>query len=140
MNITGIIVTDGDPTDNSGTSQLSFTGNVIGYPMSQLPQEPQFEGLHEKTGTFILAPGFHLGFGGSFSMLSGAIAGNGIELWGNAGGTINGSIINYSSTPMMLSGNADLFFNRSGLDEVPAGFVPRIVMVYDPSSYVESAI
>ena len=96
VNITGIIVTDGDPSDNSGASQLSFSGNVMGYPVSQLPQESQFEGLHEKTGTFILAPGFHLSFGGSFSMLSGAIAGNGIELHGNAGGTINGSMINYS--------------------------------------------
>ncbi len=140
VNITGIIVTDGNPDDNSGTNRLSFSGDITGYPISQLPQEPQFEGLQQKTGTFILAPGFHLGFGGSFTTLSGAIAGNGIELSGNAGGTVEGSIINYSSAPMTLSGNSDLFFNRSGLTEVPAGFVPRIVVVYDPSSYVEPAL
>ncbi len=140
VNITGIIVTDGNPDDNSGTNRLAFTGDITSYPVSQLPQEPQFAGLQEKTGTFILAPGFHLSFGGSFAVLSGAIAGNGIELSGNAGGTIDGSIINYSSTPMMLSGNSDLFFNRSGLTDVPAGFVPRIVVVYDPSSYMEPSL
>jgi hypothetical protein len=137
VDITGIIVTDGDPTDNSAENRLTFTGNVTGHPITQLPQQPQFQGLHDKTGTFILAPGFKVGFGGTFSTLSGAIAANGIELWGNAGGTINGSIVNYSDTQMTLQGNTDLYFNRSGLVEIPAGFVPELVLHYDPSSYAE---
>jgi Tfp pilus assembly protein PilX len=137
VDVTGIIVTNGDPTDNSAENRLKFTGNVAGHPITQLPQEPQFAGLHSKTGTFIMAPGFHVAFGGSFSTLSGAIAANGIELWGNAGGTINGSIVNYSDVQMTLQGNTDLYFNRSGLDEVPAGFVPELVLHYDPSSYAE---
>ncbi len=140
LDITGVIVTDGDPTDSSGTNRLTFTGNITGHPITQLPQETQFEKLREKTGTFLLAPGFKLGFGGSFTTLSGAIAGNGIELWGNAGGTINGSLLNYSPAPMALSGNSDLYFNRSGLTEIPAGFVPRIVMLYDPTTYTEAAL
>jgi hypothetical protein len=41
---------------------------------------------------------------------------------------------------MTLSGNSDLLFNRSGLDEVPAGFVPDIVLNYDRSSYSEVAL
>ncbi|HSV99834.1 MAG TPA: PilX N-terminal domain-containing pilus assembly protein [Sedimentisphaerales bacterium] len=137
VNVTGIIVTNGDPTDNSATNKLKFTGNVTGNPITQLPQQTQFEGLHDKTGTFIMAPGFQVGFGGSFSTLSGAIAANGIELWGKAGGTINGSIVNYSDAPMTLQGNTDLYFNRSGLTEVPAGFVPQLVMFYNPASYEE---
>jgi hypothetical protein len=137
VNITAIIVTDGDPTDNSAENRLIFTGNVTGNPVSQLPQETQFAGLHDQTGTFILAPGFHVGFGGSFTTLSGVIAANGIELWGNAGGTINGSIINYSDAPMTLSGNTDLYFNRSGLDQIPVGFTPEIIVFYDPTSYSE---
>lgn len=140
LNITAIIVTDGNPTDSSGTNRLTFTGTVTGHPINQLPQETKFSDLQTKTGTFILAPGFKLGFGGSFTTLCGAIAGNGIELWGNAGGTINGSLLNYAPAPMTLSGNADLFFNRSGLTEVPAGFVPRIMMLYNPSSYTEAAL
>jgi len=58
-------------------------------------------------------------------------------MWGNAGGTIQGSIINYSDVQMTLQGNTDLYFNRSGLTEVPAGFVPRLILAYDSSSYLE---
>lgn len=136
VNVTGIIVTNGDPTDNSATSKLRFTGDVTGHPISQLPQEPKFAGLQSQKGTFIMAPGFQVGFGGSFTTF-GAIAANGIELWGNAGGTINGSMVNYSDVQMTLQGNTDLYFNRSGLDEVPAGFIPQLVLYYDSSSYSE---
>jgi hypothetical protein len=136
--ITGIIIGNGDETDDSGTNQISFRGNVNSWPVTELPDESQYEGLHEQIGTFVIAPGFRVSFGGSFSALSGAIAANGIEFYGNAGGIINGSIINYSDTEMTLSGNSDLYFNRSGLDDVPAGFVPELVLYYDASSYCET--
>ena len=135
--VTGIIIGDGEQTDDSGDNRISFQGNVNSSPVSELPQEEAFAGLHDKIGTFLIAPGFHVSFGGSFDALSGAIAANGIEFFGNAGGTINGSIINYSDNEMVLSGNSDLYFNRSGLSEVPAGFVPEIVLHYDPTSYSE---
>ncbi len=138
--ITGIIVGDGDIQDNSGVNQIIFLGNVDSHPITDLPEEAQFEGLHDQTGTFVMAPGFHISFGGSFSALCGAIAGNGVEFFGNAGGTINGSVINYSDEEMMLSGNSDLYFNRSGTTEVPAGFVPEIILEYNPSSYSEVLI
>jgi len=138
--ITGIIVGDGDIQDNSGANQIIFRGNVDSHPITGLPEEAQFEGLRDQTGTFVMAPGFHVSFGGSFSTLSGAIAGNGVEFFGNAGGTINGSVINYSDEEMMLSGTSDLYFNRSGTTEVPAGFVPEIVLEYNPSSYSEVLI
>lgn len=137
VDVTAIIVTNGIETDNSGENQLIFTGNVTGHPITELPQTSQFAGLHEKIGTFIMAPGFHVGLGGSFTTLSGAIAANGIEMWGNAGGTIKGSVINYSDAQMTLQGNTDLYFNRSGLTEVPAGFVPQLILYYDNSSYAE---
>jgi len=135
--VTGIIVGDGDIGDNSGTNQIIFRGNVDSHPVTELPEEAQFDGLHDQTGTFVMAPGFHVSFGGSFSALCGAIAGNGVEFFGNAGGTINGSVLNYSDVEMTLSGNSDLFFNRSGLTEVPAGFEPEIILDYNPSSYSE---
>jgi Tfp pilus assembly protein PilX len=137
VDMTGIIVGDGDWTDNSGTNQLIFQGNVDSTSVSELPTEAQYEGLHEEIGTFVMAPGFSVSFGGSFSTLAGAIAGNGVSFFGNAGGTINGSIINYSDETMSLSGNSDLFFNRSGLDEVPAGFIPQIILQLSPTSYSE---
>jgi hypothetical protein len=137
LNITGIIVTDGSSTDNSGTSQINFTGNVTCHPIHNLEHVAKFEGLHSQTGTFLLAPGFKASFGGNFGTLAGAIAANGLRFYGNAGGIVNGSIINYSDAPLELTGNSDLQFNRSGLTEIPAGFVPSTVMQYDPSSYAE---
>ncbi|MBN2315066.1 MAG: pilus assembly PilX N-terminal domain-containing protein [Sedimentisphaerales bacterium] len=135
--VIAMIIGDGSWTDNTGTNQINFLGNVTSLPVSDLPNEEQFEGLHDETGTFVMAPGFRTSFGGSFDTLSGAIASNGVEFFGNAGGTINGSVINYSDDQMDLSGNSDLYFNRSGLTEAPAGFVPEIILDYDPSSYNE---
>ena len=137
VSIAGIIVTDGDPLDDSGTNQLSFSGNVTSYSVETLSAAEFGTWLPTQKGTFIMAPGFLASFTGSFSAESGAIAANGIQFSGNAGGTINGSIINYSDAQMVLSGNSDLYFNRSGLTEVPAGFVPQLILQYDPSSYAE---
>jgi hypothetical protein len=136
VNITGVIVTNGDSTDDSGTNQLIFRGSVTDYSVDLLPDEPQFAGLRSQTGTFIIAPGFAVSFGGTMDT-SGAIAANGVEFFGNAGGKIKGSVINYADKDMMVWGNSDLLFNRSGTTEIPAGFVPQIVLVYDPSSYTE---
>ncbi len=138
--ITGMIVGDGSMYDDSGTNQLIFLGTVDSHSVSELPSDSEFDGLREETGTFVIAPGFKAAFGGNFETLNGAIAANGIEFFGNAGGTIAGSVINYADTPMTLSGNSDLFFNRSGLSQVPAGFEPEVVLCYDASSYMERAL
>jgi hypothetical protein len=135
--ITGIIVGNGDLDDNSGTNQIWFLGTVTSYPVTDLPEEPQFEQLRDETGTFLMAPGFKAVFWGNFDTLNGAIAANGIEFGGNAGGTIDGSIINYSDEPMTVTGDSDLFFNRSGTAQMPAGFGPEIILYYDPWSYSE---
>ena len=134
--ITGIIVGNGDLNDNSGTNRIDFLGTVTSYPVTELPDD--FGELKNETGTFLMAPGFSVSFGGNFEThLNGAIAANGIEFFGNAGGTIDGSVINYSGNPMTLSGNSDLFFNRSGTTQMPAGFGPEIILYYVPSSYSE---
>ncbi|MBW8002012.1 MAG: hypothetical protein FVQ80_08305 [Planctomycetes bacterium] len=135
--ITGIIVGDGDWNDDSATNSITFTGNVQSNPISTLPEEEKFDGIRTETGTFLMAPGFSVSFGGNFDTLNGTIAANGIEFTGNAGGTIAGSVINYSSTPMTLSGNNDLYFNRSGITEPPAGFVSSQKLTYQPESYSE---
>jgi hypothetical protein len=102
-----------------------------------LPDEPQFADIRNETGTFLMAPGFAASFGGNFTELSGAIAANGVDFFGNAGGIINGSIINYSNTETTLSGDTDLQFNHSGTVNIPAGFVPEIILRYQPTSYSE---
>lgn len=145
--ITGIIVGEGDETDDSQTNQLIFQGNVSSSSVENLPEDEHYiyhdcimhedYYLQNETGTFVMAPGFGVAFGGSFDTLNGAIAGNGITFFGNAGGVIGGSVINYSDTPMTLSGNADLIFNRSGIEELPSGFFSEIVMHYNAASYSE---
>jgi len=84
-----------------------------------------------------MAPGFNVSFGGNFDIVNGAIAANGINFHGNAGGEIHGSILNYGDVPITLSGNSDLLFNRIEAGQVPAGFVPEIVLEYNPGSYTE---
>ena len=135
--VTAIIVGNGSIEEESVTNQLIFLGTVNSNSVNQLPNEEQFEEIRSQTGTFVMAPGFQLSFGGDFETINGAIAGSGITFSGNAGGTICGSVINYSDEQMDLSGNSDLYFNRSGVTECPAGFVPELVLLYNPESYSE---
>jgi Tfp pilus assembly protein PilX len=139
VEIIGLIVGDGDVNDNSGTNRISFTGNISSSSVTELPEGGQFDGLRDETGTFLMAPGFATSFGGSFATLNGAIASNGVEFFGAAGGTIEGSVLNYSDESMDISGSSNLYFNRSGVTEVPAGFGPEIIMHYVSSSYSEIA-
>ena len=122
-------------TDDSGTNRIDFLGTVNSSSVSNLPEE--YGELREETGTFLMAPGFSLSFGGDFETINGAIAANGVTFSGNAGGTIEGSVLNYSDTAMDLSGNSALVFNRYANTEIPAGFEPEIVLKYDPTSYSE---
>ena len=138
LTITGLIIGDGDLSDNSQTNKISILGNITSYPVSDLGEE--FGSLRDESGTFLMAPGFGVEFSGNFNSLSGAIAANGVTFSGNAGGTINGSVLNYSDEPMVLSGNSDLFFNRSADNEVPAGFGPDIILHVLSGSYSEMPV
>jgi hypothetical protein len=138
--ITGVIVGDGDMTDNSKTNQVNFTGTVNSQSVTQLPADTKFDGLRNETGTFLMAPGFSVEFGGNFGVLNGCIVANGVRTYGNAGGEIGGSIINYSTEPMDLKGS-DIVFNKSGITDVPSGFILKSTnfwtINYTPSSYTE---
>jgi hypothetical protein len=134
--IHGLIVAEGAVEAPSELNHLDFGGTVASYDVSTLPPA-QFGDLTQQTGTFILAPGFSVCFRGNFSTLNGVIAASGVQFQGNAGGTINGSVINYSEDQMELAGNTDLVFNRSGRDRVPAGFQPSTIVQFQPESYCE---
>lgn len=134
--INGIIVGDGQLDDDNGSS-ISFSGQVVCNDMSGLVGA-EFDDIKQETDTFILAPGFNLDFSGQANHMSGAIAGSGISFSGQAGGTINGSIINYSQDPMTISGQSTLMFNRSGIESDPAGFLPNQILLFQPTSYSET--
>jgi hypothetical protein len=141
--VIGVIVTNGsadhDPDPDSPDAELNFVANVDGYPVTDLPEGGQFDAVRNLTGTFIVAPGFRVVFGGGFGVISGAIGCNGFHMEGGSGGVIYGSIINYADNEMYLSGNGDVYFNRSGT-EAPAGFAPQTIMLYNPASYAELGI
>jgi hypothetical protein len=135
--ITGIIIGNGELDCPDAENRIEFLGTVNSYDVSELPDDERFSGLKNEKGTFILAPGFSVRFGGNFQTINGVIAASGIEFFGNAGGTINGSVVNYGETSMTLEGNTDLVFNRSGLTKNPAGFEPTKVLEFLSSSYSE---
>jgi hypothetical protein len=133
--IIGIVIGDGDLAYPSVDNQIIFRGNVDSSSVSQL--DPTFGDIRQETGTFLMAPGFDASFGGSFNTINGVIAASGIEFFGNAGGTVNGSIINYGEDPMTLLGSVDLVFNRLGITENPAGFATSMVLEFQPETYSE---
>jgi hypothetical protein len=137
VDIIGMIVAEGNYEAPLAGNSINFEGSVFTQSIENLPDEAEFTALKEETGTFMMAPGFSVNMGGSFEAINGTICANGINFYGQAGGVIEGSVINYSETPMTLSGNSDLIFNRSGTIEVPAGFEPELRLDYNPDSYSE---
>ncbi len=135
--ITGVVVAEGDADFPEAGDQIEFTGNLSSQGVSQLPAGAAFDGLRDKTGTFILAPGFSLSFSGNFHTINGAIAASGLSFSGNAGGTVTNAVINYSNSEMDLSGNATLRFDRSGAQTNPSGFISDQELEFQPASYLE---
>lgn len=136
--VNGIIVGDGD-IDSVEDGKIHFSGQVICNDMSGLT-DPQFDDIKEQSGTFLMTPGFNIDFSGQALHMNGAIAASGISFSGQAGGMVNGSLINYSMEPMLMSGQSELIFNRSGCDSNPAGFVNDKVIEYRPDTYTELAM
>ncbi len=139
VQVYGMIVCEGDYLNETITDSVDFSGQVFSGDVATLAGDPEFDGvdLSIYDGTFLLAPGFSTDFSGQANFIDGVIAANGVSFSGQAGGMVNGSIINYSKETMDLSGQSELVFNRSGSHNNPAGFVPYSKLVYMPSSYTE---
>lgn len=135
-----VVATDGnnniglDPEEN----YISFQGNVSVSSMSTLPATAEFPpALRNLNGAFLLAPGFGASFSGNFGTIGGSIITSKLDFNGNAGGTIQGTVINLNNTPFTMSGNSDIIIKSNGTGQYPSGvyFGSR----YDPlpDSYVE---
>ncbi len=134
--VQGIIAADSQAGVINTANSLQFSGQVVCEDVSTL-EGSQFDAIRGETGTFLMAPGFFADFTGQANVINGVMAVGGIRFTGQAGGTINGSIINYSPLPVTLQGQSELFFNRSGTSQNPAGFVPVKTVTIDQSSYSE---
>ena len=134
--IQGIIAADSEPGTSSASNKLMFSGQVTCQDVSTL-QGSQFDAIKNEKGTFIMAPGFYADFTGQANVVNGVMAVAGVRFTGQAGGTINGSIINYANVQVTLEGQGHLQFNRSGTTTNPAGFTPVKTLAINQSSYSE---
>ncbi len=127
----GIIVANGD-VSNAGTNSISFEGNFAsaGYPAGA-----EFDAIRTEVGSSILAPGFAVSFTGNFSSVNGVLAANDLYFSGNASAVVKGTMITYSSNPMVVDGNISMDFDRAGMVEIPAGFDLLRVLNYNRLSY-----
>jgi len=136
VDIYGIIVGNGDIGEYSSDSTFDFSGQIECHDVSSLEGE-EFNSIKSETGSFLIAPSSVVDFSGQSNVINGVIACSGVRFTGQAGGVINGSIVNYSSEPMVMQGQGSLCFNRSGTTQNPAGFTPVKTLTYNPDSYQE---
>lgn len=134
LDLTGVVVTGDAGEDAYEDNTVRFTGNTSVRGVEQLPDTPEFQGLREMPGAFLLAPGFGAEFRGNFGTISGTMAADKFEFTGNASGTVQGMIINYSDSVFSLVGNSRITIDRSddidrsngtdheGRPAVPPGF------------------
>lgn len=139
LDLVGCVVVEppaGDVLD-LGSHQLRFTGNCETDSVEALPQTPQFDGLRDLGGAFILAPGYLVEFTGNFSTLNGTVLASQMKFTGNASGTIHGSILNYDDTDFVMTGNSRITIDHAGMNDDPHGliFPRRLAMV--AGSYME---
>jgi hypothetical protein len=130
--LVGVIVTPGGSNGSDFThNSIRFLGNTSANGTAALPDLPQFQGLRGLDGSFLLAPGFQVEFGGGFSTINGSIAASNLCFSGDSNSLIRGSVINYDKTDMNVSGNSQISIDHSHLDKPPAGmtFPRKIVCV-----------
>ena len=124
VTINGAIVVENNPQGNPSTNTLYFGGNVTALPMSSLPTSANFPaGEKALTGAFLLAPTFGVTFTGNFGTIGGSIIASQFAYSGNAGGTVQGSVINLNdnASPMTMAGNSDIIIASTGTSNYPAG-------------------
>ncbi|HZL37820.1 MAG TPA: hypothetical protein VFC78_21055 [Tepidisphaeraceae bacterium] len=120
--ITGAIVVENNPSGSLSTNTISFSGNVTAQPMSSLPNNSNFPaGEKALTGAFLLAPNFGVTFTGNFGTIGGSIIASQFTYSGNAGGVVQGTVINLNDSAMSMAGNSDIIIASTGTTNYPAG-------------------
>lgn len=135
--IRGVIVTQ-DARDSESSSSLRFSGQVASYGVETLPDTPEFAGIKQLPGVFLMAPGFDAKFSGQFGTVNGAMAAQSFTMSGQAGGLIKGVVISYGDAPFKYSGQAGLIIDRSGSNSLPAGFTSTGRLTPLPDTYLEN--
>jgi hypothetical protein len=122
VDITGLIVVPNSAPGTLTSNVLDFSGNVTAQPVTALdPTNHAFDGLRDLKGAFILAPNFTTSFSGSFGTVNGSIISSKMTMSGNAGGTVQGSVINLNDTALSLAGSSEIVIASTGTTDYPAG-------------------
>jgi Tfp pilus assembly protein PilX len=135
--ITAVIVTQDAGESGYLTNTIRFAGNAVSHSVAELPDTEQFYGLHDKTGTFLLAPGFGVEFTGNFGTVGGCVAAHDVRFAGNADGVICGPIVSYGDTQFELLGNTTVTIDRANAPDVPPGFALPVTLQPLADTYVE---
>jgi len=134
--IAGCIVVADNPTGT--TNALTFSGNVSASSISTLPANATFPaGERALTGAFILAPDYAVTFSGKFGTIGGSMIADSFTFSGNAGGTVDGSVIALKDTAMTLSGNSDIIIASTSTTNYPPGVSFGNNYVPLPATYLE---
>jgi len=135
-NINGAIVVDNTNSGTYTTNSMSFSGSVVSKSMSTITDSTVLAQLTtaEKglSGAFLLAPNFSVGFSGNFGTVNGTIVSDKLTFSGNAGGTVQGTIVNLQDTAVSLAGTSDIIISSQGTTNYPSG-------VYFGNHYTPSA-
>jgi hypothetical protein len=138
VDLNGIIVTSGGSAHSITDCQIIFSGQVAAKGVENLPDEPDYDKVKNKTGTFILAEGFHTTFTGRVDAINGSIASDKLTFTGTAEGVIKGSVIGLKDGLYNdVGGNVDIYIDKENADEKPAGFKPSYGFEPDWSTYNE---
>lgn len=121
--IQGVIAVQNNPTGNSTTNTITFSGNVTHQGVETLPDSGAFAGLPKLTGSFLLAPKFDVIMKGNNNQVGGSIVSGKLDISGNAGANVNGTVINLEDTGVNLTGSADIIISSTGTTNYPTGVV-----------------
>ena len=137
-NIQGCIVVENNPQGTPTTDTMTFVGNTTATAINTLPANATFPaGERALTNSFLLAPNFSVSFSGNFGTVGGSMIADNFTFTGNAGGTVNGSIVGLGDKAMSFTGNANIVINSSGAGTIPSGAVFNSKYVARSNSYQE---
>ncbi|MBN2582169.1 MAG: hypothetical protein JXL80_03810 [Planctomycetes bacterium] len=132
-----VVVEEPDAATDFANHNIVFNGNCSAESPSNLPDVPQFAGLRDLVGSFLLAPGYEVDFLGNFSTINGSIYASKMDFCGTAATTVHGSVLNCEDTDFTVGGTAGITIDHDGIDNQPAGMIFPRVMKYTEGSYLE---
>jgi hypothetical protein len=120
--IQGCVVVENNPAGTPATNTMSFSGNVAATAIDTLPANGTFPAAERAlTNSFLLAPNFSVSFTGNFGTVGGSLIADNFSFTGNAGGTVNGTVVGLGDAALILNGNADIIINSQGTSKYPSG-------------------